>query len=68
MKNNVIGYVLGGSKQVFDGVSTVGDVATKLGLHGNYSAAINGITASFTDQVSDGALVTFTQAVKGGSI
>lgn len=68
MKNNVIGYVLGGSKQVFDGVTTVGDVAAKLGLTGNYTAAINGVPALYTDNLTDGCLVSFSQAVKGGQV
>lgn len=66
MASNIIAQVAGGSKAVHDNVDTVSDVATKLGVGEGYTAAINGDTASLTDNLEDGDMVTFGKAVKAG--
>lgn len=66
MSNNVIGQVAGGTKQVFDDVETVADVAAKLNTTSGYTASINGDPASMGDELSDGDMVTFAKSVKGG--
>lgn len=68
MAQNIVGQVLGGKKEVLDGVSTVADVRAKLGATGNYTASINGVPASDLDEVTDGDFVSLSQAVKGGLI
>jgi len=63
---SVIGSVSGGDPKRVNGVETVQDVKDELGLEGNYTAAINGDTASLSDLVEDEQYVTFATAVKGG--
>lgn len=62
--NNVIAQILGGSKQVFDGVNTVADVRTKLALGANYEATVNGEPAKDNESLNEGDYVAFSQAVK----
>lgn len=64
MANNVVAQVMGGSKQILDGVSTVQDVKTKLNVP-NHTAAVNGDTASADHALEDGDFVSLSQAVKG---
>lgn len=68
MANNIIAQVAGGSKQVLDGCSTVQEAANQLGAASGYTAAINGDPADFSGRLSDGDVVTFAKAVKGGMI
>lgn len=65
MAKNVVVQVLGGSKQVLDGATTVSDVKRQLGVD-KYSASINGEPASDHQQLEDGDFVSLSQAVKGG--
>jgi hypothetical protein len=67
MANNVIGQVLGGSRQILDDVKTVGEVKAKMGATG-YTAAINGNPAEDSAEVVEGNIVTLSKAVKGGTI
>ena len=66
MANNVIGQVAGGTKTVFDSVSTVNEVAAKLGVTAGYTPAINGDTVEMQDALQSGDMVTFSKSVKGG--
>ena len=66
MARNVIGQVAGGRKEVFDGVSNVSDVASKLGVGEGYTPAVNGDSASMNDCLDDNDMVTFSKAVKAG--
>ena len=66
MAKKVTGEVVGGKSGVFDDVDTVGQVADKLGIGGGYTAAINGDTAEYEDEVEDYNNVTFAEASKGG--
>jgi sulfur carrier protein ThiS len=62
---SVVASVSGGNPkrvQAYD----VQEVKEELGLTGNYTAAINGDTASLEDVLSDEDYVTFATAVKGG--
>jgi len=63
---SVIGSVSGGDPKRVNDVETVQDVKDELGLEGNYTAAINGDTASLSDLVENEQYVTFATAVKGG--
>lgn len=65
MAANVVVQVSGGSKQVLDGVSTVGDVKQRLGLSG-YTAMVNGNPTQDCTQLQDGNYVTLAQPIKGG--
>lgn len=67
MANNVVVQVLGGSKQVLDGVNTLQDVMTKLNLSG-YTGSINTSPAQAYDQLQDGDFVALSQSFKGGLI
>lgn len=67
MANNVVVQVLGGSKQVLDGVNTLQDVMTKLNLSG-YTGSINTSPAQASDRLEDGDFVALSQALKGGLI
>lgn len=62
---NVIAQVIGGSKKVLDGVSTVADVKKELSADG-YVAQINGRPADDETQVRSGDFVTLAKAAKGG--
>jgi len=66
MAKNIIAQTLGGDKKVFDDVTTVADVQAKLLLGDGYQASINGDTASGSDALDDGDVVTFARQVKGG--
>ncbi len=65
MAQNIITQVLGGSKSVMDGVSTIADIRAKLSLGANYSASIDGEPASDSSEVVDGNYVSFAHQVKG---
>jgi len=62
---NVIAQVIGGSKQVLDGVETVADVKAKLDA-GSHVAQINGQPAADDAQVRSGDFITLAKAAKGG--
>jgi len=68
MAKNIIAQTLGGDKKVFDDVTTVAEVQAKLMplLGDGYQASINGDTASASDVLEDGDVVTFARQVKGG--
>lgn len=68
MANNIIAQVMGGSKQVLDGVSTVGEAKTKLGCTEGYLGYVNGSPENDCFSLEDGDMVTFSKAVKGGLI
>lgn len=55
----------GGSAQVFDGLDTIAEIKTKLGLP-NHTAAINGDPASDSEQLDDYSFVQLSPPVKGG--
>lgn len=63
---NVIAQIIGGQKQVFDGVQTVADVRSKLGASSSYTAKVNGSDAGDDQQLSSGDYVTFAKGAKGG--
>ena len=63
---SVAGKVIGGTLQEYAGVNTVSDLASAMGLEGNYTAQVNGEPADFGDELKDTDFVTFTKAVKGG--
>lgn len=65
MQSNVIAQVLGGQKRILDGVATVRDCRSKLGLGNNYTASVNGTPASDTDLVRAQDFVSFSESVKG---
>ena len=67
MAKNITAQALGGQPKVIE-ANTVSDAFTALGLSGNYTASINGDSASMSDTLSDYSFVTFAQAVKGGLI
>ena len=66
MSNNVIGQVSGGTKQVFDNVYSVRDLAEKLGATTGYTASLNGEPAEMHEVVNEGDMVIFAKSVKGG--
>jgi sulfur carrier protein ThiS len=66
MARNIIAQVSGGTKQVLEGMQTVGDVKRKLGLTEGYTAAVNGDPAGDDDELAEGDMVTLSKAVKGG--
>lgn len=68
MANNIIGQVAGGTKTVIDNVGTVQEVKQRLGATEGYTAAINGSPADDSQSLNDGDMVTFSKAVKGGSL
>jgi len=61
----VTAKVVGGSAQPLQYVSSVADVRSALGLAANYAASINGEPAEDSDELEDGAFVTFAPQVKG---
>jgi hypothetical protein len=63
---SVIGSVAGGDPERID-ADTVADVKEALGLSGNFTATVDGETASEDTLLSDNQYVCFAQAVKGGS-
>jgi hypothetical protein len=63
---NVIAQVLGGDKDVVDGVNNVGDVREKMGIGNDYSATLNGSGVKDDATVRDGDFVAFSRKVKGG--
>ncbi len=65
MADNVIVQVAGGTKQILEGVYTVGDCRKKLGLPSNYTATVDGTSASDSTSVRGGNFVSFAEAVKG---
>ncbi len=66
MASNVIAQVLGGNKQVLDGVDTVFDVKKKLDVATGYTASVNGNPATDDQELDDNDFVSLSQAVKGG--
>ena len=66
MANKVTGQVLGGDPQTFDGVSSVREVAEKLGIGDGYVASINAEPADMDSALSGFEYVSFTKAVKSG--
>lgn len=62
----VTAQVVGGQAQTFDGISTVSEALSKLGLEGNYNATVNGEPADLDEELPDFAFVTFAKSVKGG--
>jgi sulfur carrier protein ThiS len=65
MTNNIIAQVMGGAKQILDGVNTVADVKTRMNAQG-YTALVNGSPADDSYALSEGDIVTLSKAVKGG--
>lgn len=65
MANKVTAQIVGGASQTFDNVSTVGDVAAKLGA-GDRTATVNGEPASHGDLLNDYEFVVFADKKKGG--
>lgn len=65
MANNVIAQVLGGKKNVLDGVATVADARSKLGLPAHYQGSVNMAPANDSDELVSGDYVSFSEAVKG---
>lgn len=66
MANNVIVQVIGGSKQVKDGLNTVRDAMSVLGIDETYTAASNGSPVGPSHTLNDNDYVTFSKSVKGG--
>ncbi len=66
MANAVTAVALGGTPQILNGVATVADAKSKLGLTGNYAASVNGDPAADDDQLEDYCHVSFAPASKGG--
>lgn len=62
----VTAQVVGGQAQTFDGISTVSEALSELGLEGNYNATVNGEPADLDEELPDFAFVTFAKSVKGG--
>lgn len=58
--------VVGGSIQQVDGVSSVQDILTKLGLV-NHSASVNGDAVTATYELSDYEYVSLAPNVKGAA-
>lgn len=67
MAKNITVQALGGQPKVIE-ADTVKQAFDDLGLSGNYTASINGDTASMHDSLEDYSFVTFAQAVKGGLV
>lgn len=65
MANNVVAQVIGGSKQVLDGVETVADVKAKLDAK-YHVAQINGMPANDDAKVKDSDFLSLAKAAKGG--
>lgn len=65
MANNVVGQVVGGAPIALNGVSTVADVAAKLGATDRI-ATVNGSPADHSTVLSDNAFVMFSDKKKGG--
>jgi len=63
---NVTAQVLGGEPTVLEGVETVGDALSELGLEGNYTATVNGDPADMSQELEDYEFISFSSAVKGG--
>ena len=63
--NKVRGQVVGGAEQTFDGVTTVADVAAKLGAS-DRTAMVNGQVADMSTVLSDYAYVSFSDKKRGG--
>jgi sulfur carrier protein ThiS len=68
MANKVTIQVLGGQPKVVDGVVSVADAISALGLEGQYTATINGEPASLDSDVMDFEYIALAPAVKGGLI
>ena len=65
--SNVIAQVLGGDKQVLDGVTNVGDVRAEMDLTADYQATVNGEAANDSTVLRSNDFVSFTRKVKGGN-
>lgn len=65
MASNVIVQVLGGQKQVKDGINYVRDARSQLGLGTQYKASVNGSPKDDSASLCDGDYVSFSEAVKG---
>ncbi len=65
MANNVVGQVVGGAPIALNGVSTVADVAARLGATDRI-ATVNGSPADHSTVLSDNAFVMFSDKKKGG--
>lgn len=65
MAKNIIAESLGGQPKIIE-AATVRDAFNALGLSGNYTASINGDSASMDSTLEERDHVTFAQAVKGG--
>ena len=66
MANNVTAQVLGGQAQIKSG-GTVQDLASELNLGDNHSVKINGVSATYSSELSDYDFVSFGEKVKGGT-
>lgn len=67
MANKVTVEVTGKDPQTINGVSTVGEVMTKLGVE-NYAATVNGEPADKSYELSDFEYVTLAPQVKGAYV
>lgn len=65
MANNIRVIVLGGESKTMDGVSDVRSVKERTNTQ-NYTASVQGVPASDTQQLSDGQTVTLSMQQKGG--
>jgi hypothetical protein len=65
MANKVTAQIVGGASQTFDNVTTVGDVAAKLGA-GDRTATVNGEPAEHSYILSDYEFIVFADKKKGG--
>lgn len=67
-KKNVTVVTLGQSPVTSDReVNTVAELAESLGLSDSLQVKINGQTASYDDEVTDYAFISFGEKIKGGS-
>lgn len=66
MANKVTLQVAGGEGKAHDGLGTVGDARTKLGLGTNHTATVKGEPEDDDFRLSDYDYVAFAPAVKGG--
>lgn len=68
MAKNITIHVLGGQPKIVE-ASTVQNAFDQSGLpQGNYTAQINGETASMSDSLNDYEHVSFATATKGGAL
>lgn len=65
MAKQVTVIVSGGSPQVLNDVSTVGDIKERLGKQ-SFLAKVNGESADDEDELDDYSHVTLAENVKGG--